>query len=153
MIEARVRQLVEEKIEDRPDLFLVKVTYSPNGKVSVLMDGDSGITIKDCAAISRHVGYHLEEEDLIQNSYQLEVSSPGLDQPLVMARQFEKNVGRNIRITLHDGEKIEGKLIKYDPYSLTLEKKSKEKGNKPKLTEELVPVTNIKETKVLISFK
>ena len=54
-IEKRVTQLVEEKIADRSDLFLVSVKMHSNGKLVILVDGDKGICIADCAAISRHL--------------------------------------------------------------------------------------------------
>ena len=153
MIEARVRELVNTKIAERPDLFLVQVRYVPNGKVSILMDGIPAITIEDCAAISRHVGYHLEQEDLIDSAYHLEVSSPGLDQPLLIPKQYEKNIGRGVRIKLEDGTKVEGKLLSYGPNHLQLEIKAKEKGKKVTLEVKEIPLENIQETKVLISFK
>lgn len=153
MIEKRVVQLVEEKIADRPDLFLLKVSFAPNGRVQILIDGDNGVTIEDCAAISRYIGYHLEEEDLIPSAYHLEVSSAGLDQPLLIERQFEKNIGRKVRVVLKEGGKVEGKLLKYGNAALTLEVANKEKRKKAVLKEELIPLDNIKETKVLISFK
>jgi len=106
-IEQKVSELVEQKIADRPDLFLVGVKMHPNGKLIILMDGDSGIGIADCAAISRHVGFHLEEENVIEQAYNLEVSSPGIDTPLVLKRQYEKNIGRNVSVKQLDGVKRE----------------------------------------------
>ncbi|RRN77443.1 ribosome assembly cofactor RimP, partial [Pseudoxanthomonas sp. SGD-10] len=70
-VEQRVRELAEEKIADRPDLFIVSVKVVNNRKVIVLLDGDNGLGIDDCAMVSRHVGYHLEEENLISNAYNL----------------------------------------------------------------------------------
>ena len=66
-IEKRVAELVEEKIAEinRPDLFLVSVKLLPNGKLVILVDGDNGIGIAECAQISRYVGFKLEEEDVI----------------------------------------------------------------------------------------
>src|ERR1051325_2133166 len=109
-IEKRVTELVEEKIADKTDLFLVSVKMHSNGKLVVLVDGDKGIGISDCAAISRYVGFHLDEENVIENAYNLEVSSPGIDAPLVLLRQYEKNVGRQLAIKMIDGSKKEGKL-------------------------------------------
>src|ERR1700759_57569 len=99
-IEKRVKELVEEKIADRPDLFLVDVKMHSNGKLIVLVDGEKGIGIADCAQISRHVGFHLEEENVIDQAYNLEVSSPGIDMPLSQPRQYLKNVGRSLAIKM-----------------------------------------------------
>lgn len=152
-IEQKVSELVEQKIADRPDLFLVDVKMHPNGKLIVLMDGDQGIGIADCAAISRHVGFHLEEESVIENAYNLEVSSPGIDTPLKLKRQYEKNIGRNIAIKLTDSGKREGKLLQVAEEGITIEEIIKEKGKKAVQTESLIPFDQITETKVLISFK
>ncbi|RZJ86468.1 MAG: ribosome assembly cofactor RimP, partial [Chryseobacterium sp.] len=74
LVENRVKELIEEKISDRPELFLVEVKMLPNNKLIIHVDGDQGISIQDCAAISRHVGFHLEEENTIEKAYNLEVS-------------------------------------------------------------------------------
>jgi len=152
-IEERVRELVEEKIADRPDLFIVQIKMHNSGLLEVLVDGDEGIVIEDCAQISRHVGFHLEEEDVIDRAYRLEVSSPGIDMPLLSLRQYQKNIGRNIRIKGSDDEKLEGKLIVVNDKSITVEVQTKEKGKKATVKETEIPLDNIKETKVLISFK
>lgn len=152
-IEKRVTQLVEEKIADRPDLFLVSVKMHSNGKLVILVDGDKGIGIADCAAISRHVGFHLEEENVIESAYNLEVSSPGIDAPLVLPRQFIKNVGRQLAIKMVDGSKREGKLTGTTEDAVVIEEIKKEKGKKAQTIESTIPLAQITETKVLISFK
>ena len=95
-VEKRVAALVEEKIADRPELFLVEVKMLPNNKLIIHVDGDEGISIQDCVAISRHVGFHLEEENAIETAYNLEVSSPGLDRPLFTPAHFAKVVGQKV---------------------------------------------------------
>lgn len=152
-IEKRVTQLVEEKIADRPDLFLVSVKMHSNGKLVILVDGDKGIGIADCAAISRHVGFHLEEENVIENAYNLEVSSPGIDAPLVLPRQYVKNVGRQLAIKMADGSKREGKLTGMTEDAVLIEEIKKDKGKKAETIESAIPLAQITETKVLISFK
>jgi ribosome maturation factor RimP len=152
-IEKRVAELVEEKIADRPDLFLVDVQMHGNGQLSVLLDGDHGISITDCVAVSRHVGFHLEEENVIEQAYNLEVSSPGLDTPLKSLRQYQKNVNRTLSIKLADGEKREGKLIGLNDEGITIEESLKERGKKASLVQNVIPFAAILETKVLVSFK
>lgn len=152
-IEKRVIELVEEKITGRDDLFLVAVQLSGTNKLSILVDGDKGITIEDCAMISRHVGYHLEEEELIDTAYNLEVSSPGLDSPLRSERQYLKNIGRMVSVKLLTNEKREGKLLSYHQDGISIEETIKEKGKKSQKQENLIPLDQIAETKVLISFK
>lgn len=152
-IEKRVTELVEEKIADRPDLFLVSVKMHSNGKLVILVDGEKGIGIADCAAISRHVGFHLEEENVIENAYNLEVSSPGIDAPLVLPRQYVKNVGRQLAVKMADGSKKEGKLIGMTGDAVVIEETKREKGKKAEIVESAIPLAEITETKVLISFK
>jgi len=154
-IEKRVKELVEQKIADmeRPDLFLVSVKMHSNGKLIILVDGDKGIGIADCVAISRHVGFHLEEENVIEEAYNLEVSSPGIDLPLTMPRQFVKNIGRTLGLTMADGSKREGKLSGLTEDAIMIEESKKEKGKKAEQVESVIPMAQITETKVLISFK
>lgn len=152
-VEKRVKELVEEKIADRPELFLVNIKMLPNNKLIIHVDGDEGISIQDCAAISRHVGFHLEEENAIEKAYNLEVSSPGVGEPLLLKRQFNKNIGRDLSVKLNEGQIKEGKLIVVNETSIVIEEKIKEKGKKAQLAETSIAFDTIIETKVLISFK
>jgi ribosome maturation factor RimP len=152
-IEKYVAELVNNQIADREDLFLVDVKFVPGGKLSILVDGDQGISIQDCAAISRHVGNTLEEEDVIEAAYNIEVSSPGIDTPLRLDRQYAKNIGRTVSVKLSDGRKHEGTLLEHTARGLTLKEKIKEKGKKAFEQDTFIDVENIVETKVLISFK
>ena len=152
-IEKRVTELVEEKIAELPHVFLVDVKMHSNGKLIILVDGDNGVGIADCAAISRHVGFHLEEENVIENAYNLEVSSPGIDAPLKLKRQFTKNIGRSLSIKMDDGTKREGKLLAAGDEAIQIEETIKQKGKKAEIVESTIPLDKITETKVLISFK
>ncbi|HEY5326941.1 MAG TPA: ribosome assembly cofactor RimP [Mucilaginibacter sp.] len=152
-IEKRVRELVEGKIADKPNLFIVDIKLHTNGKLIIMVDGDNGIGIDDLAAISRHVGFHLEEENVIETAYNLEVSSPGIDTPLTSLRQYLKNIERNLSIKMADGGKREGKLSGITEDAIVIEEKIKEKGEKAGIVESVIPISKITETKVLISFK
>jgi ribosome maturation factor RimP len=151
-IEKRVTELVEEKIADRPDLFIVSVKLNGN-KLVILVDGDKGVGIADCAAISRHVGFHLEEENVIEEAYNLEVSSPGADATITSMRQYAKNIGRTLAIKMDDGAKREGRLNSVTEDAILIEESIKEKGKKAEMVESIIPVEKITEAKVLISFK
>jgi len=152
-VEKRVAALVEEKIADRPELFLVEVKMLPNNKLIIHVDGDEGISIQDCVAISRHVGFHLEEENAIEQAYNLEVSSPGVGEPLKLIRQYNKNIGRTVSIKLKEGLKKEGKLLAVTENNLLIEESVKEKGKKAVAIQTAIPFNDILETSVLISFK
>ncbi|WP_312362215.1 ribosome assembly cofactor RimP [Sphingobacterium sp.] len=151
-IEKRVVELIEEKIADRDDLFIVSVKMHPNKILEILLDGDKGINIDDCAQVSRHVGFHLEEENVIDNAYRLEVSSPGIDANFVNIRQYQKNIGRTIQVKLIDNTKIEGTLVALDDTKINVLQKVKEKGKKAQEVEKELPFDQIKATKVVISF-
>lgn len=152
-IEKRVTELVEEKIADRPDLFIVNIKMHSNGKLIILLDGDNGVGIADCVAVSRHVGFHLEEENVIEDAYNLEVSSPGIDYPLESLRQYAKNIGRDVSVKMPDGKKREGKLLAADSEGITIEETIKEKGKKAEIQESRIPTEQITETKIIISFR
>jgi ribosome maturation factor RimP len=154
-IEKRVIELVEEKIAEieRPDLFLVSAKLHSNGKLIILVDGDQGIGIADCVAISRYVGFKLEEEDVIKTPYNLEVSSPGIDTPLTLTRQYAKNIGRDLAIKMADGSKREGTLTAITEDAVMIDEEIKQKGKKAEIIESVIPTKQITETKVLISFK
>ncbi|MXV13958.1 ribosome maturation factor RimP [Hufsiella ginkgonis] len=153
--EQRVRELAEERIADRNDLFIVDVKLG-GGRLEILVDGDQGVKVQDCADISRHVGFHLEEENVIDHAYNLEVSSPGIDTPLKMERQYRKNEGRDLGIKQPDGTRREGKLLKVETDGILIEEKikpAKAAGQKAQLVENFIPFGQITEAKVLISFK
>ena len=152
-VEDRVIELIEEKIADRDDLFIVSVRMLKNGVLEILLDGDNGISIDDCVKVSRHVGFHLEEENVVDHAYRLEVSSPGVDSALVLPRQYQKNIGRNVKLKMNDGGKREGKLVAVSDAAVTIEEIVKEKGKKAVAVPAEIPLEQIKETKVLISFK
>ena len=154
-IEKRVKELAEEKIAEleRADLFVVDVKFHSNGNLVILVDGDNGVGISDCVAISRYVGFKLEEENTIDTAYNLEVSSPGVDLPLTQLRQYTKNIGRELGIKMADGAKREGKLTALTEDAITIEEKIKDKGKKATVMESVIPIDQITETKVLISFK
>lgn len=66
--------------------------------VEIYVDSDRGITLDECSEISRALSERLDAEDLIPGRYRLDVSSPGLDRPLKLKRQFVKNIGRTCRV-------------------------------------------------------
>ena len=152
-VEEKVRELVNEKIADKEDLFLVDVKMLPNNKLIIHVDGDQGISIQECVDISRHVGFHLEEENTIEQAYNLEVSSPGVGEPLKLKRQYLKNIGRNLEIKLKEGQKKEGKLIEVTSTGLLIEEIVKQKGKKATTAETEISLNEILETTVLVSFK
>ncbi|MDN3668720.1 ribosome maturation factor RimP [Echinicola jeungdonensis] len=150
-----ITEIVDKHLPDESH-FVVDVLISPGGpkqKLSVLIDADGGLKIDTCARVSRAVGEELEAKELIENAYVLEVSSPGIDHPLTSLRQYRKNIGRSLKITLEEGGHLEGQLVSADSSSITLKVKQKEKGKKATEQEMPIALEQIKKSIVLVSFK
>ena len=126
--EARVTALVEEVLADT-DLYLVEVQVrgqKGSRVVNIFVDSDGGIGIDDLAEVSREVSFLLDAEDVIDGRYNLNVSSPGVERPLLLPRQFRKNVGRTLKVTLQaaEGEKpvvLVGDLVGADETGIVLD--------------------------------
>ena len=148
-------QVAEENLKDE-SFFLVDIIVKGTGggkmKVLILLDGDEGVNIDDCADLSRALGMYIETEEIIEQAYILEVSSPGLDHPLKLERQFVKNTGRRLKVQLTDGQVWTGKLVEAKAESLAFEKEVKEKK---KTVHQLVSIgfEEIEKANVLVSFK
>jgi ribosome maturation factor RimP len=134
----------------------VKATKTSQ-KVTILVDKDEGITIQECTSISRRLAKQLEELEVFADPYTLEVSSPGLDQPLVLLRQYLKNLGRNLKVALKTGELITGELIEAKEGEITLQLPEPKKKSKIPLDQALlrreIPMDTISKALVEISFK
>ena len=154
-----LRQAIEELVEKHlPDdsHFVVEVKLEEKAgktRVLILIDADQGVTIEACAKVSRAVSEELEAKEMIGEAYVLEVSSPGLDFPLSSRRQYQKNIGRELKLTLASGTDVSGKLLEVDSEKVKLMVKRKEKGKKATEEELLVPFAEIKKSIVQVSFK
>ena len=115
-LQAAIERILVPLIE-RKGAFLVEINLRFEKRemaIGVFVDTDKGISINECAEISREAAVELEKVNIIQDPYRLEVSSPGLDRPLKFLRQYPKNIGRKFRVQyLQDGIKIElsGELV------------------------------------------
>ena len=107
-----IKNIITRKLAD-PSQFLVDVIVKGHKgpkKVLIIIDSDKGVTIDDCANLSREISKAFDDLQLFDDSYMLEVSTPGLDQPLRLARQYYKNIGRRIKVVTHQ-QAVEGKLV------------------------------------------
>lgn len=147
-----IEQKVEALISDDPSLFLVEVRIKPTNNIKVFIDGDQGVSIEKLVQFNRRLYRQLEEENMFPGSdFSLEVSSPGLDEPLKLHRQYKKNIGRFIEVTETAGETKEGKLVSVDDKELVIES-VQGKGKKLETVQHTVSFDNIKITKVQIKF-
>jgi len=151
-LKEKVEQLIAEGIEGT-DIFVVDLTLSPSNDIKVLLDSDTGLTLADCKKVSRAIEFNLDREEA---DFSLTVASAGIGEPLVI-RQYSKNVGRKVKVTLQDGEVIEAMMTAADEESIQLEWKSREKKptGKGKITvvnKRTIEFREIKQTIVLITF-
>ncbi|HEV8514925.1 MAG TPA: ribosome maturation factor [Cyclobacteriaceae bacterium] len=141
-----------EKSLANPAHFLVDVVVSKHKpwKFTVIVDGDQGITIDDCAAVSRALNESLESE--ISDPYTLEVTTPGLDHPLKLNRQYKKNVGRGMKVVRKDKSIITGSLKQTEEEKIVIETEIGP-GKKSELKIIEIPFTEIEKAFVTVSFK
>ena len=149
-------QVLEHKVETlistEPDLFLVEVRINSANNIKVFIDGDQGVSIDKLVRYNRNLYRQIEEEKMFPNDdFSLEVSSPGLDEPLKLDRQYLKNIGRHVEVVGNDGSKIEGKLTGTTTTDLLVEE-TKGKGKKMETVQHTISFDNIKTTKIQIKF-
>ncbi len=147
---ASIREMLESLLADKPEYFAVEVKIKPTNNVKVYVDADQGASIDKLVALNRQLYPMLEAAGLFpDNDFSLEVSSPGLDEPLKIPRQFIKNIGRKVEVTKLDGSVTEGKLLSINETELTLEETI---GKKKELKQTTINLSEIKHTKVCIVF-
>lgn len=122
-IEAYLSQILED--ETLAGCFLLDVHLEGGQKLEVTVDSDTGISFEECQKISRMLEARLDEDLILGEKYTLEVSSPGVERPLQLLRQFPKHIGRTIIAEMRDGSKVEGVLKSIQGNMLELEQKKK----------------------------
>lgn len=154
MLEQKVENILQQVFIDYPELFLIELNVDSQQRIKITIDGDQGVRVADCVAISRAVEQQLDREAY---DFSLEVSSAGAFSPLVQLRQYPKNIGRTLELTTLDDKNIEGVLEKVEPDAIVIswkERVAKEKG-KGKTTvqkTETIPFDHIKKSNVKIIF-
>lgn len=135
-----------------PAYFLVEIRVKPTNNVKLFLDGDQGVTIEKCISWNRALYKKIEEENLYPDgNFSLEVSSPGVDEPLRMLRQYKKNVGRSVEVILKDGIKIAGKLTDVSEEAITVEE-TKGKNKKKEVIQHQFQFDQIKSTTIQTVF-
>lgn len=150
----QVTALLETFLEQRADLFLIELKISPSNDILVTIDGDNGVTLQDCLDASRAIENNLDRE---VEDFSLQVHSYGLSGPLLNERQFVKNIGRELELTLEDGSEISGELLDATDTAAVLllkYRKPKEigKGKMDVEEEKEIEYSNIKKALVKIQF-
>ena len=148
----QVEQLVEALLAPEPQYFLVRVHVRPINNISVYVDGDAGVTIEKCVQLNRALYKQIVEEDICKDGeFALEVSSPGVDEPLQLTRQYVKNIGRILEVETKEGKKLEGTLLQADEKGIELEEK-KGKGKKMEILKHFLLFDDIQTATVKIVF-
>lgn len=153
----KVKQLVNERIEELDNgLFIVDLRISSNNQINVELDKYEGnVSVDDCIRVSRNVEHNLDRDE---QDFELHVSSAGLDKGLRVFAQYKKNIGRDVKVKRKEGGKIEGTMIDATEEQIVVQNSRKERieGKKKKQTiveDHIIPMSNILETKIVISFK
>ena len=149
----KIESLIEEKLVDT-HFFVVSIDISTANKISVEMDGDNGFPIRECINFSRQIEGNLDRE---VEDFSLEVSSPGLNKPFLLTRQYLKNLNKLVEVKLIEGEKINGMLTHADSIKICVQTFRKERLEKKKKKVEIIEDVeilreNILETKLVIEF-
>jgi ribosome maturation factor RimP len=151
-LKERVHGLIEPLLLEDPEYFLVYVKVKPGHIVKVYLDGDNGLPIQKCIYFNRKLYRAIEEAAWFpEGDFALEVSSPGVDEPLLLKRQYNKNIGRKVEVELLDETKKEGTLTTVTDTDILIEW-TEGKGKKATQQQMLIPFENIKSTIVQIQF-
>lgn len=151
---SKVESLVHEFLENRKDLYLVELKISAGDDITVIIDGDEGLSLQDCLDASRAIEFNLDREE---HDFSLQVMSPGLSEPLKFPRQYQKNIGRELDVLLNDGEKVQGEITAADEEQVTLTLRYRRpklvgKGKEDVVEEKQIPYTEIKKALIVIKF-
>lgn len=147
MVKSDIENIIEDYLADQP-VFLLEVQVKKGNVVNVFIDGDKGVTIDDCVKITRLIESKFDRDI---EDYELRVSSPGIERPFVMKRQYNKYLEREITVITKEDIKKEGilKSISGEGIEMTVKMGKKEK----EISMEKILFSDIKEGKPVISFK
>ena len=153
MFKEKVKELLDKALEENKSLFLVEFTVGGDNKIRVIIDGDKGVDLSDCIAVSRAIEHNLDREE---EDFSLEVTSAGATTPLKFPRQYKKNVGRKLEVKTSE-DTFEGNLTAATEESITLEWKTREpkpigKGKHTVQKIKEIVFSDIKEAKVVLKF-
>lgn len=140
---------ISNEIAEKLNFFVIDITFRGDNRkkiIEVFVDAEKNIDADNLAEISREINSVFEEQDIIQQAYRLDVSTPGVDRPLKFLKQFPKHINRNFEVTYKAGDEartITGKLLSVEREELTFLSDKKEV---------LIEFKNITTAKVIISF-
>lgn len=153
MLKDKVIVLLNEALAENESIFLIDFSMTPDNKIKVILDGDHGLSLQDCMNVSRAIEHDLDREE---EDFSIEVASAGAASPLVLPRQYKKNVGRKLEVKTN-GQVFEGDLTKVTEDNITLEWKAREpkpigKGKITVQKKQEIVISDIQEAKVVLKF-
>ncbi|MCM8568772.1 ribosome assembly cofactor RimP [Gramella jeungdoensis] len=153
MLKEKVEKLAQKVFEENNSLFLISLEVNSANHIKVVIDGDEGVSVNDCIKVSRAIEHNLDRDE---EDFSLEVTSAGVSEPLLMPRQYKKNLGRKLKVKTAD-DKFEGDLVAADENEIKLSWKAREpkpvgKGKVTVQKEVVLPYSDIVEAKVKITF-
>jgi len=140
---------ISNEIAEKLNFFVIDINFRGDNRkkiIEVFVDAEKNIDADNLAEISREINSVIEEKDIIQQAYRLDVSTPGVDRPLKFLKQFPKHINRNFEVTYKAGDEartITGKLLSVEREELIFLSDKKEV---------LIEFKNITTAKVIISF-
>lgn len=148
----QVEKFLNELLPETPGVYIVQVKIKPTNNIKVFIDTDSGVSIDTCIKVNRALYKALEGAAIFpEGDFSLEVSSPGVGEPILLARQYVRNVGRALSVTLQDDKKVEGLLAATTQDGIVLEE-VKGKGKKQETISHSILFDDIKKAVVEIKF-
>ena len=154
MDKGKIKNLLDSALEENSELFLIELKFLEDNKIYIEVDGDNGVSLKECIRISREIDQNLDREE---EDFSLEVTSPNVANPLQVKRQYVKNINRILSVKLRDNSNVEGKLIRVKEDEIELEWKAREpkpigKGKITVIKNAIIQFDDILEAKVKIIF-
>jgi ribosome maturation factor RimP len=145
-----VEKILQRLLTD--DIFLIEIKVKPTNNIKIFLDADSGLPIEKCTRINKALYKQMEEMGLYpEGDFSLEVSSPGIGEPLKKHRQYVKNIGRDVEVLTTEDLTTTGKLLEATEEAISIET-TEGKGKKMLVSKVNIPFSDIKQTKVLIKF-
>ncbi|AKA35524.1 ribosome assembly cofactor RimP [Flagellimonas lutaonensis] len=153
MLKDKVETLLAKALEENDSLFLIELSVSPDNKIKIVLDGDEGVSLENCIEVSRAIEHNLDREE---QDFSLEVASAGATAPLVLPRQYKKNVGRKLKVKTQENQ-FEGELTAATDDMITIEWKAREpkpvgKGKHTVQKRQEIAMADIQEAKVVLKF-
>lgn len=148
----QIEAFISQVLADETEYFLVSLRIKPTNNIKVFLDGDNGLPIEKCVYLNRKLYKLLEESGMYPDGdFSLEVSSPGVDEPLKSHRQFIKNMGRKVEVLFNDETTRLGTLKLVTDQDITIEETTG-KGKKAVTQDVVIPFQNIKSAVVQTPF-